>query len=157
MEFGDELVQIAVDVADDVQRPGARGRGLLGDVLDLDGVTRPTAADDRQIAVGGGVALVELVLIGRSARGGRLARGRWRGHGRALPVVRGVLAVHGGFVGKPAGHAVRDGLGDRNSEVPQRLRPHRGSLTGPLSHRPLHHRRAAVHLRTLLTSGEEGP
>ncbi|GGQ11987.1 hypothetical protein GCM10010249_33250 [Streptomyces roseolilacinus] len=36
----------------------------------------------------------------------------------------------------------------RYAEVTQRRRPHHGSLTGPLSHRPLHHRRDALTSRT---------
>lgn len=69
--------------------------------------------------------------------------------GCALTVVRGVLAVHRLLAGQADGRRVRGGFDDRHAEVSQRVRPHRGSLTGPLSHRPLHHRRAAVHLRTL--------
>lgn len=190
MEFGDELVEVAVDVADHVERAGTGGRGVLGDVLHLDGVAgaaERAASDDGQVAVGRGVAVEAVVLGvgGLRGLGGRvrfvhavhvvMRDGRCHGlrHGlcvrlrrvagllghaqRAVLVVRRVLAVHGSLTGKPGGYGVRGGFGDRNPEVPQRIRPHRGSLTGPLSHRPLHHRRAAVHLRTLLTSGEEGP
>lgn len=103
LERGDQLVEIAVHVADDVQRArpggGPGGRHDLGIDHDL---KRVTPVDDRQIAPGGRVALGLLVGPGHLA---------WR---CARRVRTGLVDVRG------------------HPEVAQRLRPHRlGSLTGP--------------------------
>ena len=51
-EGGDEFVEIAVDVADDVERAEAVGRGrLVGRDLHLDGVAGSAGADHREVAL----------------------------------------------------------------------------------------------------------
>lgn len=140
LERGDELVEVAVHVPDDVQRAGSgagrrggRARGVDGD---LQGVA---AVDDRQIALRGRVPLGEPLRELRRRLPGRVGGGFSRRVPRALPDGSGALAMRRVL-------RIRTGLVDvpRYPEVAQRRRPHHlGSLTGPLSHRPLHHHRAA--------------
>lgn len=148
-EGGHQLVQIAVDVADDEERaePLPGDRAGFGDGLHLDGVA---AVDDGEVALGGGVPLRGLVADGHVAGMRQLGRcGRGRRHGGVrrrrvrLRRTRGQRRVR-----HRAGRLRWNGRLRirRNPEVTQRRRPHHGFLTGPLSHRPLHHRRAAVHL-----------
>jgi hypothetical protein len=116
-----------VHVTHDVQRalPGA---GLWGGGLGFHGHLDSVApVDDGKVALGRRVPL-GVGLLGRRS------------------YVAGVGAVD-----------VRTGLMDvrGHPEVAQRRRPlHLGSLTGPLSHRPLHHR-AALHRIGL--PGRSGP
>lgn len=127
---GHQFVQVAVHISYDEQRTGAlrrlRSRHRRRVHRDLNRVT-PT--DDGQVALRGCVALRIDLFEG---------------------LLKGLLIRSYGLAGLRA-VGVRTGLVDVRGypEVAQRRRPlHLGSLTGPLSHRPLHHRAAAAPRRT---------